>query len=436
MSEVSLPHEREIEQNDILSEVTEDETEPGSATLQRVRFLWEHRRFLARIAVIAFVLSAVLALLIPKEYQSTARLMPPDDSRESGAAMIAALTGRAGMGSLGSSLLGMKSPGAVFVAILKSRTIADRLSQRFDLAHVYGISLEADVRRKLDANSSIAEDLKTGVITITVTDRSPIRAARLTQAYITQLDGLVSELSTSSAHRERVFLEERLKSVKAELDVDAKKLSDFSSKNTTLDIKEQAKSMMDTSAVLAGQLIAAESELRGLQQIYADNNVRVRTVQARITELRRQLIAIGGSGMSSGNSGRKDEGLPYPTLKELPALGVTYADLYRQVKTQETVFEMLTQEYELAKLQEAKELPSVKVLDAPEIPERKSFPPRASIVVLMTMLSVFAGCVYIWMRAQWYQMSSTDPRKRLLMEIYTATIAVFVKRFRFRLRAM
>src|SRR6185312_8644126 len=144
---------------------------------------------------------------------------------------------------------------------------------------------------------------------------------------------------------------------------------------------------------LEGQLIGAQTELESLRQIYADGNVRVRSTQAKVDELRHQLEKMGGkfdSNVPTGTS--RDDQSMYPSIRRLPLLGVKYADLYRATKVEEAVFETLTQEYELAKVQEAKETPSVKVLDPPNIPEKKSYPPRLLVMVLGTMLSM-AICV-------------------------------------------
>ncbi len=201
--------------------------------------------------------------------------------------------------------------------------------------------------------------------------------------YISELNRVVTELNTSSAHRERVFLEDRLTHVKQDLETAEKGFSEFASKNTALDIPAQGKAMIEGLGALEGQLVAAQTELEGLKQIYADGNVRVRATQARVQELRRQLEKNLGSksgGPATGN-GQDRESL-YPSIRELPVLGVSYADLYRNTKIQEAVFQTLTQEYELAKVQEAKETPSIKVLDSPDTPEKKSFPPRLFIIAL------------------------------------------------------
>src|SRR5439155_1386233 len=215
----------------------------------------------------------------------------------------------------------------------------------------------------------------------------------MAQAYVEELNGLVAELSTSSARRERIFLEGRLQAVSQDLEAAEKEFSEFASKNTAIDIKEQGKAMVEGAAILQGQLIAAQSELEGLRQIYTDNNVRVRSVRARIDELKHQLEKMGGKGENpSADSGQEQDSPAqqdslYPSIRKLPLLGVTYADLYRRTRVQEAVFESLTKEYELAKVQEVKEIPTVKVLDSPNIPERKSFPPRLLIMFLGTVFA-------------------------------------------------
>src|SRR3989442_2780044 len=235
--------------------------------------------------------------MIPKTYPSTRQLRPPDPQSTSGMAMMAAMAAKAGggLGAVAGDLLGVKSSGVLFVGVLRSQTAQDRLIQQFDLRKVYGSRLAMDARRKLDENTSISEDRKSGIISISVTDHSPQRAAALANAYVDQLNTLVSELSTSSAHREREFLEERLKVAKQDLDDASTQLAQFSSKTNTLDIKQEGKAMLDAAGTIAGEMIVAQSELEGLRQIYTDNNSRVHSLNARVGELRKQLEKLGGT---------------------------------------------------------------------------------------------------------------------------------------------
>jgi capsule polysaccharide export protein KpsE/RkpR len=153
-----------------------------------------------------------------------------------------------------------------------------------------------------------------------------------------------------------------------------------------------------------------------LQQIYAPNNVRVREVDARVAELRNQLNKLGGTSEGPADAGAEGSP-PYPSIRQLPLLGVTYADLYRRTKIQETVYETLTQEYELAKVQEAKETPSVKVLDEPVVPERKSFPPRTLIAMLCGLFALAGAALVVLLQAAWQRVDSQRPSKLFVHEV-------------------
>lgn len=388
------------------------------------RLFWQRRRFLFNCLLAGMFLGVLVALLIPVRYESAVQLMPPDSSPNSGLALVAALSAKTG-GTLGSSMgdvLGIKGSGALFVGILRSQTIEDRLVQRFELQKVYSLRLPEDARRKLSENSSVSEDRKSGIITITVTDHNRQRAAALAQAYAEELDRVVSDLSTSSARRERIFLEERLRAVKLDLDQASFDFGQFASKNVALDLQEQGRAMFEGATLLQGQLIAAEAQQKGLEEIFTPNNVRVRSVQARIAELRRQLRKIGGvagpTGSITNASVTTADDSQIPTLRKLPLLGVAYADLYRRRKIQEVVYETLTQQYELAKVQEAKEIPSVKVLDRAQIPGRKSFPPRTLIVLTCALLALLAAMAQQILHQHWLAVPENNSSKLLAGEIF------------------
>jgi capsule polysaccharide export protein KpsE/RkpR len=391
--------------------------ESRAQRVAQFRLLWEHRRWLLRRLLLGFVLSAAVALLIPARFESTAQIMPPDNQSGSGMAMLTALAGgkSGALGGIAGDLLGAKNSGALFVGILESRTVQDRLIGEFNLQKVYRERKIEDARTELISHTRLSEDRKSGIISVTVTDHDPKRCAAMAQSYVNALDVLVAQVSTSAARRERIFLEERLRAVKLDLDGAAQKFSLFASKNTAIDIPAQSKAMVEAAAVLQGQMIAAESELRGLEAMYTDQNVRVRALRARVAELRAQLGKLGGDGSSFGGSSA--DASFYPSIRQLPLLGVTYADLFRQTKIQETVFELLTQQYELAKVQEAKEIPSVKVLDAAVVPTKKSFPPRPLFTAAGTVLALACACAWIFLKKSWHEIDPEDPGKQFAIEV-------------------
>jgi uncharacterized protein involved in exopolysaccharide biosynthesis len=396
----------------------------------QLRLLWDHRQLLSRATIIGLLFSGLLAFTIPKSYTSTTQLMPPDSQSNSGLAIMASLAARGagGLGSMAADLFGMNSTGALFIGILRSDAAQSRLVEQFALKQVYGARLDQDARAALDQHTVISEDRKSGIISISVTDRSPERAAALARAYVDQLNSLISELSTSSAHRERVFLEERLTVAKHDLDDASNGLAQFSSQNGTVDIQTMGKAALEAAGTLAGELIVAQSELEGLRQIYSDNSPRVRSLSARVGELRKDLEKLGGARNTSAEldpSGAtaspaldpRSIDMPYPSLRSLPLLGVKYADYYRRAKIQETVYELLTQQYELAKIQEAKETPSVKILDRPKVAQKKSSPSRLLITALGGFLVFCAAIAWVIGSATWHASDPCDPRKILAREV-------------------
>ena len=399
---------------------------PQAIWAVRATLLWKHRRLLTRVAVISLVVSLSIAFTLPKRYKSVARIMPPDQ-QNSGAMMLAALAGRgagglASLGGLAGSLLGVHSTTALFINLLESATVTGHLVDRFDLQHVYHKRYRIDTTKRLVRNTTVTDDKKSGVITIEVEDTDPIRARDLAQGYLDELNKLVTQTNTSTAHQERIFIEHRLHSVTEDLERAQVELSEFSSRNSTIDIKEQTRAMVETGARVQAQLLIEQSGLQSLRQLYGDGNVRVRETEARIASLQGELRKMAGTSTpviasNSDTDSGDDKRELYPPLRQLPRLAVPYADLYRRVRVQETVFELLTQQYEMARIQEAKDVPVVSVIDSPGVPEKKSFPPRLWLALLLTLFSTSAVSTVILMRDAWSKVDPSDPRKTLESEV-------------------
>jgi capsule polysaccharide export protein KpsE/RkpR len=393
--------------------------------------LWLHRQRIFRSCAVGAIVSVIVVSLIPNRYESTARIMPPESSGSS-AALLAALAGRGGSGELGSlggiaaSLLGVRTSGPLFVDLLRSSTVSGDLIDRFELQHVYDKRYKVDAAKKLARRTSIVEDKKSGVISITVEDSEPGRARDIAQAYLDELNLLVNRTNTSSARQERVFIEHRLKGAESDLERAQQEMSDFSSTHSTVDIKEQTRATVDAAAKLQAQVIVEQTELDSLLQIYGDENVRVRAARARIAGLKTQLRALGGTSeplqadgnISADNSGPLEmTGAEYPPLRQIPRLAVPYADIYRHLRVHEAVYEMLTQQYELARIQEAKDVPAIRVIDSPAVAEKKSFPPRAIFAALLAGLILVSECAFVLVRDRWTELDRLDPRRTFLEQI-------------------
>ena len=373
--------------------------------------LWLQRRQIFRWVLLGFVLSLVVAWRYPK-YESTTQIMPPDSGGSGLASLVPALSKSPGLIGMAGDLIGMKSTSAIFARVLESRTVQDNLINRFDLRKRYDTSYMEDARKKLSSRTSISEDKKSGVIAISVRDHDGAKAAELANAYVEELGSVMAKVSTSAARRERIFIEGRLADENSNLQDAERQFSQFASTNMALDVPEQTKVTVEAAARLQGELIASKAQLEGLKQTYTEENIRVKSVQAHVNELERALAKM--------NSGRapniQDPTSPYPSVKSLPLLGVKWADLYRQTKIRETVVELLTQQYEMARIQEAKEIPSVKVLDPASIPERR-VPSWKLVIALGTLLSALLACLGYFIKNWWDRWDQDDPRRILISQV-------------------
>jgi capsule polysaccharide export protein KpsE/RkpR len=375
--------------------------------------LWLQRGRIARWAALAFLLSIVAAWRLPK-YESTTQIMPPDSgSGGSGlAALVPALAKSPGLIGMAGDMMGLKSTGAIFSKVLESRTVEDHLIQRFDLRSKYGMDYWEDARAKLASRTTVAEDKKSGIIAISVRDRDPELAKDLANAYVDELGLVMAKVSTSAARRERMFIEQRLEDENKNLQDAEQQFSQFASKNMALDVPEQTKVTVEAAARLQGELIAARAQLEGLKQSYTDENIRVKSVQAHVNELERDLAKINSGRVSNV----QDPTTPYPSVKNLPLLGVQWANLYRNSKIRETVVEMLTQQYEMARIQEAKEIPQVKVLDPASHPEKKR-PSWLVIIVAGTFLGMLLASLGYFLKLWWERWDQDDPRRMFISQV-------------------
>lgn len=402
--------------------------------------LWSQRRRIAKWALVGLVLSSYFAWRYCK-YEATVALMPPD-SQSGLSSLLPALSkmpgisagGGAGLSGLAGDMLGIKSSGALFAKVMQSRTVEDAMVDRFDLQRrlppwaespvskyapwmpVLGRKRRIDARKELNAATRIEDDKKSGVVSVTVRSSNPEKARDMANEYVVQMNRVLSSVMNTAAGREKEFIGKRLQEEDALLRKAEKDLSEFSSGSMAFDPGQQLRVTVESAARLQGELIQARAELQGLEQIYTSESVRIKSARARIAELDQELRRINGGrgGPASGSS------FPYPSAKDLPALGVKWADLYRESKIHETVFEMLTQQYEVARIQEAKETPTAKVLDAAVLPE-KTLPRPWQVLLIGTITSVIFGCAGVLLQDRWQAWDVTDPRRVLLSNMYFGT---------------
>jgi uncharacterized protein involved in exopolysaccharide biosynthesis len=411
--------------------------EDRSLRTSPVRFLellWAERRFVLLCGLASLVVFTIIAFLLPKRYTATTQLMPPGYGVNSQLAMaLPALNGEGGGGNAGgvmglaSQLLGMNTSGELVIGVLGSRKVEDGVVDKLGLMAVYSDKYRVDARKHLANNTGISIGSRTGIITISATDKNPVRAAAIANAYVNELNQVLASVNASSAHRERVFLEERLREVKQQSEADAKEFALFASQNAAVDIPDQAKAMVTAGAQLQSQLIVAQSELRGLRQIYAPENPRVAAAKARVDELQRQFDKFGGKNVDPERDASLAQSEVYPSVRQLPLLGVRYLDLFRRTKINEAVFELLTKEFEIAKIQEAKESPTAEVLDDATVPEKKSSPHRLLIMLAGALAGVGLAGAYLIGRVLWEEINDRDPMKLFAQNVFL-TAGTWVER--------
>jgi uncharacterized protein involved in exopolysaccharide biosynthesis len=379
---------------------------------------WKKRRLALSIVAAGCAISIAYSLMLRNYYVSTTSLMPQDNSSPY-SSMLGMLSGSGAAASLGSEALGLSTPGELQTSILESRTVRDAMIQKYDLMHYYNVRLAEDARWNLSSATKIEQDRKSGIITISVTDKSPEFACKLAQGYVTELNSVLTLNSTSAARRERVFLEERLKSVKRDLDDSSIALSQFSTKNKAVDIPSQARVMLEASFRLKSMLAEGESQLAALKQTYSEDNYRVKAAEARNAELQRQYNALGDVTKTAGTGTQANT--TYPSVGDLPKLGLTYFDLERTLRVDEAIWETLTKQYEMARVQEAKEIPSITVLDVANIPVHKSGPRRTIIVLAITFFSFVLSCLVIFALTSWEEMDEEALPKKLHARLFRKT---------------
>jgi uncharacterized protein involved in exopolysaccharide biosynthesis len=372
-----------------------------------------HRRAtIFSFTAVGLALGLLLSLILPPKFESTAELMPPNQT--GGSLLSAALSAHAGeVPESALSLLGVKTSGTLYIGILQSQSALDDVIAKFDLQRRYRKRTMEATRKRLQSLSDFFEDRKSGIITISVRDPNREQAREMCQEYIYVLNRLISEDTTSTARNEREFLEQRVALAKSDLAQAELQFSQFAAKNKTIDLPEQTKATVGAAATLNGQLVAAEAELNGLRQLYAGQNSRVLAVEGQVATLRNQLAQLTGTP----ERGNTEDGEQFmgPSLERLPSIGVGYEDLYRNLMMQEALYSTLTTQYELARIEEAKEIPTVRVLDQPGLPEKRVAPSIPLMLIGITCLMFFLGCAWVIASALWDALDPADPKKHIAM---------------------
>ena len=336
------------------------------------------------------VVSLVVSFLLPNVYESTSSVLPQLESKEGGAlAALLASPAAGGMAqNLGLGLPGLPTtPTDVFVSILKSRLMADEVIKKFNLMDRYREKTMVDTRKELEDHLRITVT-KEKVIKVAVEDEDPQVAADMANFYVTNLDRLNRTVTVSKAGQNRVFLERRLNETMESMAKAEEALRDFQAKNKTVAVEAQAKVMIEAAAMIQGQITAQEVQLQVMGTYLSPDNPDLARIRSNVEELKKQLATMGSGKDARGMLSAERL---HPAMVAVPDLALQFGRLFRQVKVQETLFTLLTSQHEQAKIAEARDTPTVQVLD-PAVPADKRTRPRVLLnVAVAGVLALVIG---------------------------------------------
>lgn len=373
----------------------DNEPQPPSL-LDYLLVIAKHKKMILLTTFGAAVIAAIISLILPNIYTARTMIIPSDDDKSAMGALMAQM---GGLASLAGGTIGAKTTGDLYVTMLKSETVKDPIIDRFKMLEVYKVKYRADAYKYLNLNSSISLGKKDGVITIAIKDKDPKRAADLANAYIEELGKLASGLNMAGAGNNRIFLEKRIAEARADLNRAEDALKVFQTRNKAISVTDQAQATIAGVAQLRAQLAVKEVELASLQRQFTDSSQEVKATKAMVASLRAQIAGLEGKGGGSSS---------IPNVGNMPQLGQEYLRLMRDFKIQEAVLEMLTKQYEVAKVSEVKDVAPFQILQKAKVPEKRSSPKRKQMVLYAAVTGLLLSIMYAFAKESFAQMCSED----------------------------
>jgi tyrosine-protein kinase Etk/Wzc len=363
--------------------------------LEYWRVVRKRSRLIVLLCLMAVLATLAYSLWSPKIYESTATILTPD---EQGGRSLRLATALATSG-IAQSLPGLSIPSMtpqrdIFVGILRSRTMAQDVVQRFHLQERYEAKFLGDAIRRL-LNATTVTLSKEGIISVKVEDTDPQLAADIANFYVVNLDQMLARIATTEASKQRAFIAMRLTETERDLRHAEEVLRQFQEQHKVIALQEQARGAVESAAQLKGEIMASEVQLEVMRKFATDANADVVKLKRRIEEMKRHLAQMQyGQGWllpsESRNPGEPRNEIHIP-FAQVPELGLELARLTREVKVQETVYTLLTQQLEQAKIAEARDMPTVQTLDQAVPAERKSKPRIKLNIAIAGITSLLAG---------------------------------------------
>jgi tyrosine-protein kinase Etk/Wzc len=405
-------HVKQIEGNQILSAPIPYSKERDVSLIDVLIVMARRKWVILGTAFAAALVSAVIALLLPNQYTAETVLLPPGQNSSMGATAISQL-GASSLASLAGGSLSLKNPGELYVSLLRTRTVEDAVIQRFGLVARYKVKREVDARKSLEKHAAVSLGVKDGLIRIAVTDYDPEIAAAIANGYVEEFRKQSANLAITEAAQRRQFFQQQLEDAKNNLANAEVALKNTEQSTGVLQIDSQAKALIESAAALRAQIAAKQVQLQGLRTYGTEDNPEVITVTHELEALQAQLAKLGGSQADSG-------GLIIPQGK-VPQAGMEYIRKYRDVKYYETIFDLLARQFEVAKLDEAREGALIQVADPAIPPDKKSAPFRSLIVVMAFLGGTILSTLFVIVQAA---IHSANPAQRSKLNLLFSALSL------------
>jgi tyrosine-protein kinase Etk/Wzc len=381
--------------------------------LELTTTLGEEKKLVFGLPLVAGLIAIVAVLVMTPVYTAKTTLLPPQIGTGGGAA--AALASLGGLAGLAGVSAGGTTTDTV-IAMLQSRSAKDQIIEQFDLLNYYEAPLREDVYQALDSLVRVSSDKKSNIITVEVDDKDPQQAAKMANAYYQVLRGLMTRVAVTEAQQRRQFFEDQFLTAKEQLSSAEVRLKETQERTGLVELKSQAEATIGAVARLRGEIAQREVQLSAMRTFATPENSDYRRVVAELHGLRAELKKLDKGGVG-GELGLVSAG-------NLPEQGLEYVRALREVKYHEAVFEIMAKQFELAKVDEAKDGGSVQQLDAAVAPERKSKPKRTLIVVLSVLAAGFLAVLIAFVRSAL--------RKAAVIEENQQGLSALKKAWRFR----
>jgi tyrosine-protein kinase Etk/Wzc len=392
---------------------TEDESVQEMHILDLLIILSKRRRFIFCFTLGVTILAAIAVLVIPSQYTAATVVLPPGQSSSMSSALLGQLGGSSALASMAGSSLGIKSAGDMYVSLFRSRTIEDAIVQRFGLMSRYHAKKASGARTAFEAHSKVAYGAKNGFITISVTDNDPKQAAMMANGYVDEFRKLFANLAITEASQRRVFFQQQLLETNQNLAAAEEAMKYTEQSTGILEVDSQTKSLMESAAVLHGQIVAKEVELQGMRSYATEDNPQMIMANQQLAALKSQMTKLAGTDENLNSDFIMPKG-------NIPAAGMEYLRKKRDVKYYETITELIAKQYEMAKLDEARQGAMIQVVDVAVPPDGKSFPKRTITVIVAILLSFFVACGWCIV-AIGIQKLKNNPAESLRLETLRAT---------------